>query len=211
MGVLFAVAGNSIPAVFWTLCNILKDPEALAALQAEIQSLPGDSEDFSVDQLEGMTALQSMWTETLRMYFAMFAARDVVKDFVVETPDQKYVLRKGTRLMGYVAYRHHDETIFPNPDKFVWDRFYAPKGQPAPEFRLPDGTVLAEPVSCFGGGLHKCPGRFFIENEAKSFLVSLFRTFDIRLAGEVPQVEPSTQGLGMSHPKNDVLVEMRVR
>lgn len=210
---IFSVAGNSIPAVFWALCNILRDPDALAAVQAEVESATAASGDgfLSMETLEGLSVLQSIWTETLRMYFAAFATRDVVEDHVVEASGQKYLLKKGTRVMGYTAYRHHDAAIFANPETFVWNRFYTPSGEPAPEFRLKDGTVLKEPVSSFGGGPRKCPGQAFIENEAKALLFMLFRRFDIRLVQDVPKVEPSTQGLGVVQPAHDVLVEMRVR
>jgi len=80
-------------------------------------------------------------------------------------------------------------------------------------FTTKEGKVLKEPVMAFGGGSHKCPGRFFIAYEMKFFLAALFSRFELRLAkGEsVPPMAPAESGVGVILPARDVKMEIRRR
>jgi cytochrome P450 len=224
LSLVFAAVGNSTPSAFWILASVLSDPEALAALQSEVDSFSCASEkdaDFTVEQLEKCVTMQSMWTEALRLYYAGFTVRDVVKDMVVEMDAQReggpttFVLKKGSRLMAFAGIRHTDPDIFENPDMFVWNRFLPdPTTGEAPVFTTKDGLPLkGEPVIAFGGGAHRCPGRRFIENEVKSLLAYMFTKFELRLAeGEsVPGKHLPTQGLGVSFPDREMYIEIRAK
>ena len=220
LGLVFASSGNSIPSVFWTMAHVLSDREALEAVVRESRSFQPDPRSglFTIEQLDEMVVIKSVWNEAIRLYLQQFTARDVVKDIQYTTKatgptrGKTYLLKAGTRIMPTVLVRHHDPDVFESPDKFKWDRFVPdPNTGKYPVFRTKGGNVIDEPVRLFGGGAHKCPGRFFIEYEMKSFLATVFSKYDIRLAdGEViPKPVEVETGVGVVAPAGDMIIELK--
>jgi len=214
VGILFGTASNSMQAAFWALYHVLADPEARMTIQQEIDSIEGDDENLSLEQLDKLERLHSVFQETLRMYFAQFKPTMVMEDMVVDWKGQKYLLEKGTRIMSYAQVLHYDSDVFENADTFVWDRFLSdPCGSPAVFRNRRNGKVLTNPLMCFGGGKHMCPGRRFVSYEFKSMMVNLFRRFDLSLAdgSEYPGVNRMFDGFGVAQPAGDVVLQVRLR
>eukprot|EP00541_Cyclophora_tenuis_P000680 CAMPEP_0116558888 /NCGR_PEP_ID=MMETSP0397-20121206/10075_1 /TAXON_ID=216820 /ORGANISM="Cyclophora tenuis, Strain ECT3854" /LENGTH=551 /DNA_ID=CAMNT_0004084565 /DNA_START=318 /DNA_END=1970 /DNA_ORIENTATION=- len=226
-GFLWASVGNSIPAIFWVLYYIL-----VKCIQEEVdrifESLPQGQSIFDLQHLDDMVQLGSAFQEACRLQFGGFAVRDVTKDFVYEPKirdnngtskcksSTKYLIRKGTRVMGYAGVLHYDEAVFPNATEFQFDRFAPETDGKKAQFYDRNGKALMTPVMAFGGGSHMCPGRKFIGYENKAYVALLLRRFELRLTTKevsvgIPGPKKINQGTGMNNPDREVYIEMRPR
>lgn len=129
---------------------------------------------------------------------------------------QKFLVRKGTRIMGYIGLLHFDKEVFENPSEFQWKRF-APnaKGQ-APEFHDRNGRPMLYPTLEFGSGAHSCPGRKLIRCESAAYVAMLLSRYDLRLteremSASMPGIEKQSMGVGMNEPDRRVEIELRPR
>ena len=107
---------------------------------------------------------------------------------------------------------HSDPDIFEDPHEFKYDRFLN-KDKPS-DFSYRSGSKLSHsPMMAFGGGQHLCPGRKFISYENRLLMAMMMLHFDVRLAGNetIPPINLAVQGVGVSQPKNDVVVEVTRR
>ena len=69
----------------------------------------------------------------------------------------------------------HDETMYPNPEKFDPDRF------------LRDGKInpdVRDPIVAFGFGRRVCPGRFMAKESMWLLVASVLATMDIGMASD---------------------------
>jgi len=106
-----------------------------------------------------------------------------------------YFIPKGTMVLPNVWAMVHDESVYPDPDKFNPERFLNPGGQLST-----DGHILG-----FGFGRRKCVGRHAADATVWATIVSVLSTFNIAKAkneaGKEIEIEPVfTDGL-VSHPK----------
>lgn len=212
LGVLWASTGNSAPAVFWTIFLLLEHPKAYTACRDQVDQVGGtEKKDWTLDDLDRLTLLESAFREALRLYSGNFTSRDVVKDFVLETSKGKYFIEKGTRLMSWWGLLHSDPAIFDEPEEYRFDRFVDMESK---SWTYASGKKLTHsPVMSFGGGSHLCPGRKFISYEVRLLLAMMLQNFDLRIPnGETrPGINLAMQGIGISQPDRDPKVEIRQR
>ena len=117
MAVWWASLGNSIPAIFWSILNLLHHPDAYHAVQTEVDTIVRQHEEeekmkkkkqnhtkdettndkdgnddfsssicFTLEQLDKMVCLRSVFMETLRLESGGFTPRDVQQDIIVTHP-----------------------------------------------------------------------------------------------------------------------------
>ena len=87
LGILWGENSNSIPAAFWSLVHIFRDPALLQRTreQASKCATGADPSAASAFDSEGLTKnplLQSVWSEVLRLYVALFIVRGADHDDV---------------------------------------------------------------------------------------------------------------------------------
>jgi cytochrome P450 len=191
LGVFLASVGNSIQAIFWTLLNLMENPEAYEACTEAVKKVAakreGGREWFTLEELDELMVLQSAFHEALRMYQALFVTRQAVEDFCLnpkETKGPKYMVEKGTTIMVLPNSMHMDPEIFENPETFQYDRFLDPQATSK------KGTKLSSHLRPFGGGVHLCPGRKFIGYEARAILAMILLKYDMRLRPGETNVSP---------------------
>jgi cytochrome P450 len=134
---LWASVANSIPAVFWTMYYLLSHRNAWNAFKEEVRVLRDKKTDpnspFTSEDLHQMVRMQSAFMESLRMASSLRVLRDVREDFLFDLKldnnnskhPGKYILQKGTIVVGFTPQLHMDEDIFEAPREFRWDRFMA--------------------------------------------------------------------------------------
>lgn len=215
LGVVFAIVGNSIPAVFWTFYNILKDGDAYQACCNQVREIASKRESgrefFTLDELDEMTLLHSAFQETLRRYMGVFNTRVVTEDFLInpkETKKVKYMIEKGTRIMASPQAMHYDPSIFDEPETYIYDRFANPNAK-----SKTGNTPLSSHVRAFGGGAHLCPGRRFIAYKSRAFAAMMMVYLEMKLVEGQPEIDIRLdhQGIGVDHPDGEVLMEVRLR
>ncbi|XP_072110550.1 cytochrome P450 7B1 [Mobula birostris] len=211
---LWAAVGNMLPAAFWTLYYIVKNPEAHAAVRDEIDHVlqaagQRPSPDFNItlskEDLDSMVTLGSAVDEALRLCSCSMNIRFVKEDINVSFKEGKGIkLRKGNLLAFYPQILHMDPEVFEDPEVYKYDRFIE-NGMKKTTF-YKRGKKLRNYLMPFGSGSSKCPGRYYALSEIKMFISLVLTAFDLEIIHEERPVMPSKNraGLGVIQPKSDV-------
>ena len=212
-GFFWASLGNTIPGVFWSLFHILRDPKALATIKEEIDrhlpTVPLDgndhnsvTEDWTPEQLDSCIYLESAINEAIRLAGAPFMIRKCREKAQLVLQDGRTItIQPGETLAWFGAAGHFDANLFPEPTKFIFDRFLNKKAEAVPGF-MP-----------FGGGKSICPGRFFAKFEIKTCVAMLLRYIEYKF--EDTEIIPTQMrpriGFGIAPPNKDIPIMYRYK
>ncbi|CAF1185600.1 unnamed protein product [Adineta steineri] len=203
----WASLGNTIPAVFWSLFYILRDPKAISTITEEINThlpavpLDGD-EDWTPEQLDACVYLESAINETIRLVGTIFMTRKCIRDAQLILQDGRTVqFKEGENLAWFAGASHYSEKFFVKPNEFHFDRFLNKKADSVPGF-MP-----------FGGGKSICPGRFFAKFEIKACLAMLLRymEYQIQDTQTIPTQMKARIGFGIAPPTKDIPIIYRYK
>lgn len=175
MGLIFAGHETTAGQAAWTIILLLQHPDYLRLVKEEVaaHTAVGQSLDGSV-----MRELQHVYwaiDETARLRpSAPMQLR------IVEEPIEigEHIVPAGWLLRVTAATSHYQEEVFKDPEEYDPHRFSPERGEGKNSFNL---------VS-FGGGLHKCTGMNFANNEMAVITALLFQQFDVELVTPDPQV-----------------------
>jgi cytochrome P450 len=177
-------------------------PAAYAKLTAEARTFYTDTP--SMDELNGMTYLDYVTRETLRLYAPVpNTARAPTKDTVVPL-SEPFIDRHGVK-RHELRLRKDDLILIPilaiHRMKSLW-------GEDADEFKPERWEAIPEAAKAVPGvfgnlltfitGTHACIGYRFAVNEMKAILFSFVRSFDFELA--VPPDQITRKSLTVSRP-----------
>lgn len=208
LSILWASQANTVPAAFWSLAFLLRDPIAKAAVLAEIDEVAPDGV-LGPEQLKKMRKLESAMQEALRLSSASLTMRRVEHDMPLSLGDHTYRLRAGDRVCLYPYVTHRDPEMYPDPERYQYDRFVAPDGGTRQFFK--NGKRVTIPLMPYGGGISMCPGRFLANNEVMQFVAMALSLFEFGDVGELPKLDQSRAGLGILPPVSDLDVTVRRR
>ncbi|MCA9949823.1 MAG: cytochrome P450 [Anaerolineales bacterium] len=175
MGLIFAGHETTAGQAAWNIILLLQNREYLRLVQAEI-----DANTEMGQPLDGrmMRALQHVYwaiDETARLRpSAPMQLR------TVEEPIEfgEHVVPAGWLLRVSSATSHYQENVFANPEVYDPRRFSRERGEGNNSYNI---------VS-FGGGMHKCTGMNFANNEMAVITTLLFQQFAVELVTPDPQV-----------------------
>lgn len=184
---LFAGQKSTAIALSWALHWVLRTPDVLAALRAELDAA-GEAE---ADALSRLPYLSAVCDETLRI-----APVFPVVAWILDEPMEilGVPLAPRTRIAPCIYLVHRDERTYPEPEVFRPERFLRTKRPSAFEF-IP-----------FGGGPRRCLGAAFALYEMKIALATLLRSFELELVD--PRTRIALQGL-MIAPADGVRLNVR--
>ncbi|KAJ7771297.1 fatty acid hydroxylase [Mycena maculata] len=168
----FLIAGHETSSGLLTFAtyHLLKTPEALRKLRAEIDEVLGDR-PAQADDFSKMPYLQAVLRETLRL--SPTAPKRGVAPLHDTTLGGKYFVKAGTPIILHMWNMQRDPLIW---------------GEDAEEFhpeRMLDGKFEALPPNSwqpFGFGMRGCIGRAFAWQEVSLVLATVFQKFDLELA-----------------------------
>uniref|UniRef100_UPI00398F1E94 prostacyclin synthase isoform X2 n=1 Tax=Pristiophorus japonicus TaxID=55135 RepID=UPI00398F1E94 len=214
---LWATQGNVGPTAFWLLLFLLKDPEAMAAVQEEIQKISFNRaiSTISQDVLDDTPIFDSVLNETLRLTAAPYITREVLQDMSLHLADgKKYHLRMGDRLclFPYLS-PQMDPEIYEEHEKFKYDRFLNPDGTKKTNF-FKGGKQLKYYNMPWGAGTNVCIGQSHATNSLKMFVFIMLSCFDFQLTDpktNVPAFNTSRYGFGLMQPENDIMFQYKLR
>ncbi|XP_038210418.1 cytochrome P450 6k1-like [Zerene cesonia] len=168
----FFIAGvePTAQALYATLIELGKHPEHLEKVHQEIDEIfKTHNSHIDYDAVMGMKHLDMVVSEAIRLHPPIgLITRKCVKDTVLPVGNIK--IEKGTRIMTSILGIHHDEKYYPEPMKFIPERF-------APENRSKITDISYMP---FGKGNRVCVGTRYALLQAKAGLVHLLRHFTVR-------------------------------
>ncbi|HEV2982244.1 MAG TPA: cytochrome P450, partial [Solirubrobacteraceae bacterium] len=144
--VTLLLAGHETTAtsVAWAIERLVRHPDKLARLVAEIDAYPDGGEDY-------MTAVVN---ETLRVRPVVPIVVRVLRDELKVGP---YLLPAGTRVTPSIYLTNRNPRVYPQPREFRPERF----------LDSPPETFSWIP---FGGGIRRCIGASFAQLEMKLIL-----------------------------------------
>jgi len=177
-------------AAAWAVHELLVNPGEWDRAAAEVAAVVGDA-DLTVEHLFSMAHLDAVVNETLRLWPPGFvSARMAAEAF--EFAGHRIPAGAMVLFSPYVTHRMPE--LWPDPDRFVPDRWRA--GEPEPYTFVP-----------FGGGYRRCIGFAFATQELKALLAQLLRRVTLeRLPGPVTPV-----GTASLHPREGVRVRVLSR
>ncbi|CAJ1063547.1 -beta-cholestane-3-alpha%2C7-alpha-diol 12-alpha-hydroxylase-like [Xyrichtys novacula] len=222
---LWVSQSNAGPSAFWLLFFLMKHPEAMSAVKKEVDDILKESGqkvvhggpliNVTYDMLTKMPILDSALEETLRLTVTLFLFRSVIQDMAFKMADGcEYQIRNGDSMAAfpYIAI-HTDPEIYSDPHSFKYNRFLNPDGSKKTTF-FKAGKKVKHHSMPWGAGTTMCPGRFFALNELKLFVFLMLVYFDLELMDpeeEIPDVDTSRLGFGVTHPSRDVRFRYRHR
>jgi cytochrome P450 len=186
------VAGHetTATALAWAVYCLAKNPDVYAAVEREVDALPGAP---SFADLERLPLTLRVFKEALRLYppVPLFARQT----HAAATLDG-CSLRAGTVAMVCPWALHRRPDLWPDPERFDPDRFL-------PEAEAKRARYAWLP---FGAGPRTCIGMAFATIEGQLVLASLLRHARVEpLADEEPEVSATLR------PKNGMPVRVRLR
>jgi len=217
----FLLAGHETTstAAAWALYALACNPAACAKLNAEARAFYTDAP--SMDELNGMTYLDYVTREALRLHAPVSNTDRVAKCDVVVPLSEPFIDRHGVKRHEF-RLRKGDVVMIPilavHMLKSLW-------GEDAEEFKPERWECVPEAVkampSVFGNlltfitGPHACIGYRFSLVEMKAILFSFVRSFDFELAVPPGQITRKTMIVGRpfltSDPKSGPQLPIIIR
>ncbi|MDB5081293.1 MAG: cytochrome [Chloroflexi bacterium] len=154
-------------ALMWTWYLLSQNPDAVAKLHAELDSVLAGRTPTVAD-LPNLPYTEKVFTEVMRLYPPAYAtSRYAVTDQEVGG----YIIPAGSRIIISQYVTHHDPRFFPDPEKFDPDRW-------TPEFKA---TLPKFAYWPFGGGPRLCIGEPFAWMEGALLIATIAQRCDFRL------------------------------
>ncbi len=152
------IAGHetSATSLCWAFEELLRVPGEQERLREEVESVTGGAE-LTAEHLPRLTRLDSVLKETLRLHPVTAAIGRVLKK---PTTVGGYDLPVGIMVVASIHTTHRRPDLYPDPARFVPDRFVGKKIDPY-EW-LP-----------FGVGSHRCLGMAFALHEMKVVMATI--------------------------------------
>ncbi|MGY6216845.1 cytochrome P450 [Methylolobus aquaticus] len=166
---IFAGHHTSSGTTAWILIELLRHPEEMKKVVAEIDALFGPDGPVTFESLRQVPRLENVIKEVLRLHPPLIILmRKVMKDFQVKD----YLIPAGKFVCAAPSVTHRIAELFPNPEAFDPDRYLPDRAE--------DKDLFA--WQAFGGGRHKCSGNAFALFQIKAIFCVLLRRYEFELA-----------------------------
>jgi sterol 14-demethylase len=169
ISMMFAGHHTTSGTAAWTLIEVLRHPDALAAVNAESEALAAENEELSYQALREMPCLESAIKEALRLHPPLILLlRAAKQDLEVEG----YRIDAGKLVAASPAVSNRIPEDFPDPDSFVPQRYSEPRSE---DRENPWSWIP------FGAGRHRCVGAAFAMMQLKAIFSVLLRGWEFEL------------------------------
>jgi len=185
---LIAGHKNMAFALSWALYELARHPSALRKVRDELDAL-GPLPD--PDSIAKQPYIGAVCDEALRLHPIH---TEIARVCNVPMKLLGYTVPKGTSVGVGICAIHQDPAIYPEPDKFVPERFI-------------DRTYTAFEFLPFGGGHRRCIGAAFSDYQMRISLATIIERWDIE---SLEEERESRQNLGMG-PKRGVPMRVKAR
>jgi sterol 14-demethylase len=174
ISMMFAGHHTTSTTASWTLLELLRHPEQLAAVVAELDDLAADSADQGLDltyqSLREMPHLESAIKEALRLHPPLILLLRVAQ---VDVEVGGFRIPAGDLVGATPAVSNRSPEAFADPESFDHARYLDPRAED-----------LANPWDWipFGAGRHRCVGAAFAMMQLKAIFAVLLTRFRFELA-----------------------------
>lgn len=184
---LFAGHETTASAITWALYWLERSPEVRGKLKQELNSVNVVDNPMAVTKLNYLTAITQ---ETLRIYPIAINAFPRIAEHSVDIFG--YQFEPGTVLFPSIYLTHHREDLYPEPKRFLPERFL--ERQFSPYEYLP-----------FGGGNRLCIGYALALFEIKLVLANICSQFELKLVSN-KSIKPTRRGITLAPSGNMTMV-----
>ncbi len=154
----------------WLLIELLKHPEYLSQVVAELDEVYADGAEYSFGALRQMPKVENALKETLRLHPPLIILMRVAQE---DVRIGDYVVHAGQTVAASPAVSNRLPVDFPDADAFDPDRY----AEPRQEDIVNRWTWIP-----FGAGRHRCVGAAFAQLQIKAIFSVLLREFEFELA-----------------------------
>lgn len=185
---------STTDALAWSFYGLIQNPDVYARLEHELDSVLNGRAPTGAD-LPRLPYSQQVFKEALRLWPP---AAVTTREALADTELAGYRVRKGTMLMIAPHLLHRRDDVFPDPERFVPERF-----TPENERALPRCAYLP-----FGAGPRTCIGNHFSTMEGQAVLAAVTQRVKFELLpGQqvVPELKINLR------PKGGIKVRVRRR
>ncbi len=174
ISMMFAGHHTTSGTAAWTLIELLRHPECMAAVKAELDELFATGNEVSYQALREMPLLQASIKEALRLHPPLILLlRAAKQEILISTKSGDYRIEPGKLVGASPAVSNRLEASFPDAEAFKPERYLDPRNEDV-ENRW---TWIP-----FGAGKHRCVGAPFAMMQLKAIFSVLLRTWDLQLA-----------------------------
>ncbi|KAI3470309.1 hypothetical protein Pfo_026972 [Paulownia fortunei] len=195
--IFIAATDTSAASTVWIMTALMKAPNVLKKVQAEIRNLVGKKGKVDEDDLPKLPYLKAVINETFRLYppAPLLVPRETIERCIIDG----YEIQPKTVVHVNAWAVARDPEYWKNPDEFLPERFLNSnidiKGQ--------DFGVIP-----FGSGRRICPGMFMGLANVELTVANLLYSFDWELPPGIKAQEIDTEvlpGITM-HKKNELFL-----
>ncbi len=173
ISMMFAGHHTSSGTAAWALIELLRHPDAMAEVVAELDDLyagpPGHRAEISFQALRAIPQLEAVLKETLRLHPPLIILMRVVAE---EIELAGHTVPIGTMVAASPKVSNRIAEDFPEPDRFDPGRYL----DPHQEDLVNRWTWIP-----FGAGKHRCVGSAFAMMQLKAIFSVLLRDYEFEM------------------------------
>ncbi len=162
---LMAGQETTATSLAWVFYHLLRHPDALARLRAELGRVVG-SGPVEAQHLPQLEYLDAVTKESARL---TPVATNVMRRLHAPARIGGLDLPAGVSVSASIYATHHRPDLWPDPERFLPERFLGTR--PSPNTFFP-----------FGGGVRRCLGAAFATYQLKIVLAEVLSRVDLRIA-----------------------------
>lgn len=197
VGFMFAGYETTSAHLTWAIIRLLQHPDYVERMiEPQIAEMMGEGQEFTSKTLRGLDHIHWVLMEIERMDPAASMLMRYVRESITVGD---YEIPAGWLAMISPAVSHRLPRVFTDPERFDPERF----GPDRAEHKKHPFTLVG-----FGGGLHKCWGMSFANNEMTVILARLFEAFELSLETTEVKIDPGQQ---IARPKSPFLIRFKRR
>ena len=170
ISMMFAGHHTTSGTAAWTLIELLRHPDELAAVDRELDELYADGAEVSYQALREMPRLESAVKEALRLHPPLILLLRVAKE---DLEVDGFAIKAGQMVGTSPSVSNRIPEDFPDADQFQPSRYLEPRQ----EDRTNPWTWIP-----FGAGRHRCVGAAFAMMQLKAIFSVLLSDWEFELA-----------------------------
>ena len=170
ISMMFAGHHTSSGTAAWALIELLRHPDELAAVVAELDDLYADGAEISFQALRSIPRLEAALKETLRLHPPLIVLLRVVQEQIELAG---HAIAPGTMVAASPKVSNRIPEDFPDPDRFDPGRYLDPRQE---------DLVNRWTWIPFGAGKHRCVGSAFAMMQLKAIFSVLLRDYELEMA-----------------------------